>query len=271
MTPFLRNIVQMAPLAPLAVDRVRAARAARGLVAVFDVDGVLAAIVERPELAEVTPPFLEQLTALACRADTLVGIVSGRPLDQVERLAGVDGAWLSGLHGAARRQPDGTVSHAWTMVAERHADALEAGLRTVLGDAPGVRFERKGPVIALHVRGASAEVSAAVAAAARAQCPDGWEVIPGRRVFELRPEGLPNKGDAVRWLADQRPGAAVLYVGDDTTDEDAFATLGSGDFPVLVDPLAGAVERGPAVLATRARYALPSQASVQGLLAALAA
>jgi trehalose 6-phosphate phosphatase len=189
----------------------------------------------------------------------------------VERLAGVEGAWLSGLHGAARRQPDGTVSHAWTMVAERHADHLEAMLHVEIGAQPGVRFERKGPVIAVHVRGAAPEVTAAVEASVRAQCPAGWEVVPGRRVFELRPEGLPNKGDAVRWLADQRAGAAVLYVGDDTTDEDAFATLGSGDFPVLVDPLAGAIERGGTVLATQARYMLPSQASVAGLLAALAA
>jgi trehalose-phosphatase len=261
----------MAPLAPLAVDLVCAARRARGLVAVFDVDGVLAAIVDRPELARVEPEVLESLAALARRSDTLLGIVSGRPLEQVERLAGVEGAWLSGLHGAARRQPDGTVSHAWTMVAERHADHLEAMLHVEIGAQPGVRFERKGPVIAVHVRGAAPEVTAAVEASVRAQCPAGWEVVPGRRVFELRPEGLPNKGDAVRWLADQRAGAAVLYVGDDTTDEDAFATLGSGDFPVLVDPLAGAIERGGTVLATQARYMLPSQASVAGLLAALAA
>jgi trehalose-phosphatase len=133
-----------------------------------------------------------------------------------------------------------------------------------------VRFERKGPVVAVHVRGATAEVTAMVEASVRAQCPAGWEVVPGRRVFELRPEGLPNKGDAVRWLAGQREGAAVLYVGDDTTDEDAFATLGGGDFPVLVDPFAGAIERGGTVLATHARYALPAQPSVQGLLDALA-
>ncbi|MCW5890138.1 MAG: trehalose-phosphatase [bacterium] len=261
----------MAPLMPLVPGEVSAAREARGLVAVFDVDGVLAAIVERPELAQVAPAVLERLATLAQRADTLVGVVSGRPLPQVEELAGVAGAWLSGLHGAARRQPDGTVSHAWTMVAERHADVLEAALHVAIGAPPGVRFERKGPVVALHVRGADPAATAAVEEAVRAHCPAGWEVVPGRRVFELRPEGLPNKGDAVRWLAGQRPGAAVLYVGDDTTDEDAFATLGRGDFPVLVDPLAGAVERGGAVLATQARFTLPSQTSVQALLDALAA
>ncbi len=108
-------------------------------------------------------------------------------------------------------------------------------------------------------------------AAVRALCPEGWTVLEGRRVAELRPRGLPTKADAVRWIAAARPSAVVLYVGDDATDEDAFRALRARDFPVLVDAARAHAERAVSPSTTAARFSLPNPRAVHGLVARLAA
>ena len=101
------------PTRPLDVAQVLAARRTRGLVTVWDVDGTLAPIAPTPEEARVPPATRQALRRLARRADTLVAVVSGRPLAQVERLVGGSNLWLSGLHGGARRAPGRPVRHFW--------------------------------------------------------------------------------------------------------------------------------------------------------------
>jgi trehalose 6-phosphate phosphatase len=119
----------------------------------------------------------------------------------------------------------------------------------------------------VHVRAASpAGRRAARRIVARLTPPDRL-LLAGRRVLELAPIGRPTKGDAVRWIAARRAGAPILYVGDDTTDEDAFAALGPGDFPVRVMHRERPSERGR----SRARYRLAGPAAVSALVAALAA
>jgi trehalose 6-phosphate phosphatase len=85
-------------------------------------------------------------------------------------------------------------------------------------------------------------------------------------VIEFRPARCPTKGDAVRWIARQRPGAAVLYVGDDATDEDAFSALGAGDFGVLVDAERARRERPGGGRRTHARHRLTGPAAVARLI-----
>src|SRR5262249_16833535 len=108
-----RTMRRRSPVPPLDVAHVLEVRAARGLVAVFDVDGVLAPIAPTPDAARVPPATRRALRLLARRADTVVGIVSGRPLEQVDRLVGHGGFWRAGLHGAARRGPDDPVRLLW--------------------------------------------------------------------------------------------------------------------------------------------------------------
>jgi hypothetical protein len=89
--------------------RLVAIRRQRGLVAIFDLDGALAPIAPTPESARVSSTTRRALRALARRADTTVGVVSGRHLYQVERLIGAGGLWIAGLHGYVRRAPAGRV------------------------------------------------------------------------------------------------------------------------------------------------------------------
>jgi trehalose-phosphatase len=253
------------PTRPLDVAQVLAARRTRGLVTVWDVDGTLAPIAPTPEEARVPPATRQALRRLARRADTLVAVVSGRPLAQVERLVGGTSFWLSGLHGGARRAPGGPVRHFWGPTAYRRGSRLAHDLAEALAGVPGVRIEPKGPVVAVHVRGVDAAGRARARTVVRQARPTGWQVLEGRRVLELRPRRLPTKADAVRWIAARRPGAAVLYVGDDTTDEDAFAVLGREHFPVRVESRRARAERGAAVR-THARWRVAGHAGVARLI-----
>jgi trehalose 6-phosphate phosphatase len=255
---------------PLDVARVLDARRARGLVAVFDLDGTLAPIAPTPEAARVAPATRRALRRLARRADTVVGIVSGRPLADLERMIGRGGFWLAGLHGAVRLAPGEAVRQLWSREVQEAGLRLARALATSLDGVPGVRIEPKGPVVAVHTRAASPAGRARVRNVVSALRPAGWTLLEGRRVVELRPEGLPNKGDAVQWIAAHRPDAAVLYVGDDATDEDAFRALRRGDFAVAVDPSGARAERGPAAGATHASFALGGTDTVGALVERLA-
>jgi trehalose 6-phosphate phosphatase len=247
--------------------RLCAARRARGLIAIFDLDGTLARIAATPSRARVPAHTRRALARLAARADTTVGIVSGRPLAAVARLVGVRGLWVVGLHGYARRAPGGRTQRLWTRAAERQARALAARLRRALAGVRGARVELKGPLVAVHVRAAEPAGRRAARRIVARLRPPGHLLLEGRRVLELGPADRPTKADAVRWIAAGRPGSAILYVGDDTTDEQAFQALGPEDFPVRVVHR----ERPSGSGRSRARYRLADPAAVAALIAALAA
>jgi trehalose 6-phosphate phosphatase len=255
---------------PLDVARVLAARRGRGLVAVFDVDGTLAPIAPTPADARVPPETRRALRRLARRGDTLVGIVSGRPIAQVARLVG-PGLWLAGLHGAVRRAPGGRVVHLWSDEVARTGALLARSLAASLREVPGVLIEPKGPVVAVHVRAASPAGRARARNLVARSRPDRWSLLEGRRVFELRPDGLPGKGEAVQWIAAGRPGAAILYAGDDATDEDAFHAMRRDDFSVLVGAARARRERPRDRSDTAALFTLPDTTAVAQLIEVLGA
>jgi trehalose 6-phosphate phosphatase len=91
----------------------------------------------------------------------------------------------------------------------------------------GIRTEDKGPIVALHWRGAPNEAAAESLAHEIANEAKWKGLIPhrGRKVFEIRPNVAINKGIAVASLITSRPIEAALYGGDDRTDVDAFAAL----------------------------------------------
>jgi trehalose-phosphatase len=256
------------PVQALDVRHLLAARRRRGLIAIFDLDGTLAPIAPRPGAARVPQATRRALRALARRPDTIVGIVSGRPLAQVERRVGRGALWLAGLHGCTRRAPRRHVERLWSPLAARRGRALAAVLRAALAPIEGVWVEHKGPLVALHVRGAERLGANRARSVLLTMVPRGWALLEGRRVIEVRPARHPTKADAVRWIRRARRGAAVLYVGDDATDEDAFRALGPRDFAVLVDDPRAARERHRR--STQARYRVPSPGAVAHLVDQLA-
>lgn len=179
---------------------------------VLDLDGTLAPIAPRPELAEVPESTRRELARLAGRY-RLVACLSGRPGAQAAGLVGVEGVRYVGNHGL-ELHPD----HA--------ALALEvARFRRTLADAWPV--EDKVLSLSLHYREAEDEAAAraALEPIARQASEVGLDPRWGRKVLEIRPRVEADKGTAVRALLADPELRLALYAGDDTTDLDAFRGL----------------------------------------------
>ncbi len=186
--------------------------------------------------------------------------------------------FLAGIHGYEARTPGGRVGRRWTTAEEHAGTRLHRTLDAAFRGSSRIRTERKGPVVAVHTRGASPAERRLVRATVRRLRPAGHRLLEGRRVLEVRPASAPTKADAVRWIATARPGAALLYVGDDTTDEDAFRALSNGDVAVLVGGARSAAEQeGRRSMRRRRsspralRFGLSGPAAVGRLIARLAA
>ncbi len=202
-------------------------RAKPGRAAVLtDVDGTLAPIVERPEQAGVPTEARAVLEKLSERYG-LVGCISGRRAAEARRLVGVEGIACSGNHGLelllpGEEQPRMNPA----LVRPDAAASFIAGLDGEALAGAGIRSEDKGPIQALHWRGAADESAAEALARRLAQRASEAGLHPhlGRKVLELRPLAEVGKDRAVRALLSTALSLAV-YAGDDTTDLDAFRGL----------------------------------------------
>jgi trehalose 6-phosphate phosphatase len=230
-----------------------------GTALFLDFDGTLVELAEAPDLIHVPVALPGLLARLAERLGGRLAIVSGRAMADLERHLGRSGLAVSGSHGLELRLPDG----------RGLAGPDPAGLAGVrqeiarFADAiPGLLVEEKPASIAVHYRRApeqAARVAAFLAALAERA---GLAVQRGKMVVELRPHGA-DKGDALRRIMAEPPfaGARPLFVGDDLTDEDAFAAAAAlGGAGVLV----GAPRE------TAARWRLPDVAAVAAWLEAAA-
>jgi trehalose 6-phosphate phosphatase len=193
-----------------------------------DVDGTLAPIVERAAEAAVPAAAREALAALAERY-ALVGCISGRRAEEARRLVGLDTLAYAGNHGLELLLPGEATPRPDPSVAGRETDATEFLAAADGGRlaAVGLRHEDKGPIQALHWRGAGDEAVAESRAreianeAGRAGLEPRW----GRKVLELRPAGGGGKDGAVASLLADAELDRATYAGDDRTDLDAFRRL----------------------------------------------
>lgn len=195
----------------------------------FDVDGTLAPIVERPADARV-PGDVRDLVARLDRDYALVACVSGRRAADARRVVGLDHLTYVGNHGYELLAPNGTDPELNPAAAERASRpaAFLAELDWAELERLGVRAEDKGPIQALHWRGATDEAGAEAAVREIGGRAQAAGLVPrwGRKVLELRPVAGVDKGSAVhRLLVERAPLAAALYAGDDRTDLDAFRAL----------------------------------------------
>lgn len=239
----------------------------------FDVDGTLAPIVERADLARVPPEATRRLADLTDRY-AVVACISGRAAVDAKRLVGVGRIAYAGSHGAELLRP-GNLKPTTLPEFERYRDPVHAFVSTHDGDplrVLGVRVEDKGPIMGLHWRGAPDEDAAEarlrqVASEAEA---GGLATHWGRKVLEVRPPVPVTKARAVEELI--RDARVALYAGDDLTDLDAFDALDAaverGDLDAAVRVGVSSAE-GPAAIQERADVVVPGPAGVQAVLDAL--
>jgi len=214
----------------------------------LDVDGTLAPIVARPELASVPEETRAELKRLVARY-ALVACISGRTGEDAARVVGVAGAVYVGVHGL-ELAPE----------AERWRGPLREFAESV--DWP---VEDKGLAIVFHYRQAEDEEAALAVLRGVAQRATalGLQAQFGRKVLEVRPPVAADKGTAVRTLLEQRGLRRALYAGDDTTDLDAFRGLDALDVAVRI---AVASAEGPPALREAADLVVESPAQLVELL-----
>jgi trehalose 6-phosphate phosphatase len=223
----------------------------------LDLDGTLAPIEARPD--DVV--FDARRAELVARLERLMGgalaVISGRGLADVDRILGGAPACVGAVHGLVRRSPAGGLVQAAPSPRLKEA-RLE--LRALVEAWPGLLLEDKELSVAVHYRAAPEAEEAVKAAAARLAGRTGLQLQAGTMVCELRTPGG-GKGEALRAFMREQPfaGRRPVMVGDDLTDEDAFAAAAAASgFGVLVGP----------ARPTAAHYRLESVEAVGAWLAA---
>jgi len=238
------------------------------LALLLDYDGTLTPIVRRPEEATLTAEMRSLLSALAEYCS--VAIVSGRDRRDAEQMVQLENLVYAGSHGFDIRGPDGLeMQQQEAREALPELDAAERALRRRLAPIGGARLERKKFAIAVHYREVSGEerirqvedaVDATLAEGA------GLRKRGGKKIFELQPDVAWDKGHAVSWLREalglDRPDVAVMYLGDDVTDEDAFRVLSEKEKGM-------GIRVGEPDAATQALYSLRNCDEVEEFLRAL--
>ena len=256
---------------PLVADRaddVRTRAAGRTVAAFLDYDGTLTPIVEDYTKAVLSEEMRAAVAALA--EHCTVGVVSGRDVDVVRRLVGLEPVYYAGSHGFDIRGPRG-----WSQRLEKGVECLpdidrtERALRSRLAGISGHAVERKRFSIAVHYRRVAPDDVARIEAIVDDVLAEHRRLRKGhgKKVFRIQPDIGWHKGRAVLWLLEQlqldRPDVLPIYVGDDITDEDAFHVLSGRGVSVVV--------RDPEDRRTSADYALADVDDVRRFLQFLTA
>jgi len=228
--------------------------ASRDALVAFDFDGTLSPIVADPADAEIGADTASLLDEVARRYP--VAVISGRAVaDVTARLRGARVAAVVGNHGI---EPS-----SWMHDAAAAVDAWAPALSAGLAGRDGVLVENKRHSLSVHYRHAPSTQEARRAIHEVVErLPGAVRVVDGHMVVNVVLEGAPHKGDALRTLAARFTATAVLFAGDDVTDEDAFAVLTDDDSLGVRVCRTGR---------TSARWFIPTQPDVDRLLAELLA
>jgi len=222
-------------------DDLTALAATPRLVVALDFDGTASPLVPDPMAARALPEVAAQVERLAALPDTVVAYVSGRSMHDLRVITehtDDSAIALAGSHGAQYWFPGDD--------ADAAADATEDGTREELWEAAkpiieryeGAEFEPKTFGMGVHTRRADRETEERVFAEIDALVAERfphWRRRAGHRVLEFssRTEG---KDAAMAALRERFDATAILFAGDDVTDEDAMRVLQPGDLGVRVGP-----------------------------------
>ena len=211
-------------------------RAAGLVLLLSDYDGTLTPIVGNPKDALLSPEVREKLSILAEKPAFSVGIVSGRILSELKTLVGIENIYYAGNHGLEIEGPGLSFIHEAARETQQDIKDLAAQLASLLKDIDGVIVENKGLSLSVHYRLVKESEQGAVTETFQQLVSpylrDGKiRVGTGKKVFEVRPSVDWHKGKAVETIKERIEAtlgardSLVIYMGDDTTDEDAFRII----------------------------------------------
>jgi len=247
-------------------------RAASHILLLSDYDGTLTPIVGRPQDAVLSPGVRDKLSDLARKPDFSVGIVSGRSMSDLKSMAAIEGIYYAGNHGLEIEGPDLRYVSRDAELARATIKDLAGQLAAALESIAGIIIEDKGLSLSVHYRLVKeAEHNVVVGTFKRVASPLANEakirITSGKKVMEVRPPVDWDKGKAVESIRREIRSLLKLervltvYLGDDTTDEDAFK--------VLQRPEGWSVFVGQENPSSAADYFLNSTAEVEEFLSRL--
>ncbi|NYD78800.1 trehalose-phosphatase [Arthrobacter cupressi] len=218
------------------LEAVRTIAETEQLLVAMDFDGTISPIVDHAGEARPLPRSAAAFAELAALPRTTTALISGRALSSLRAVAAPPAATLLiGSHGAEAWLGPGSAG----LRLEPDQEALLAEVRGILAEivaiAPGTLLEDKPAGVVLHTRTADDDVAEDAVEAARTALQDkhGVYLKDGKRVLETSVVHA-SKGEALAFLRQATGATAVLFAGDDVTDEDALARLHPGDVGVKV-------------------------------------
>jgi trehalose-phosphatase len=216
----------------------------RHLLLLTDYDGTLAELAPRPAEAFVTDLVRAQVAALAVLQSVTFGVVSGRRLPDVRERIGPAAEFVAGLHGLEILGPNAVFQHQALDAVAPVLQHINAAAQRELAWCPGVLLEDKTYALTCHVRLAPPELAGRALEEFEAIAEPQLEahvlkVLMGVKALELLPSVDWHKGRASEWIrnrvqVDRSEPVSIVYLGDDRTDEDAFAALGDDDVVIGV-------------------------------------
>ena len=224
----------------------------RNTLIALDYDGTLAPIAPLPHLATL-PDTTRALLVRIARHYPVIVLTGRSRRDALHLLAGVPVLEVIGSHGA--EQPGSPIGRFLALV-EQWRHQLADKLKTVAG----TNIEDKKYSLAVHYRQSDDPASAHQSIRDAASELKGARIVGGKKVVNVVPEGAPDKGAALLAALDRLGCERAVFIGDDETDESAFAVAASAPiFTIRVgeDP------------ASRAGHYLRSQKEIDALLEAM--
>jgi len=236
----------------------RVAEASR-LAIFLDFDGTLSPIVSNPEDAQLGPQLRPILQELAGRDDISIAVISGRALTDVRQRVGIDGLVYAGNHGLEAESDSVSYRNPEAEALRRELKCTLLQLKLALSETDGLEIEDKGLTLAVHFRRVTEHLhdwvrSVTFGSVGRSR---SFHCQEGKLVIDIKPQIEWNKGYAIQWILKEvlSSEALPIYIGDDVTDEDAFAAIREG----ITIRVGDSIE-------TEAQYTLPDVASVAQFL-----
>ena len=214
------------------------------LLLLTDFDGTLSELVAMPDEATVSTAVRAEMAALSALDSVTFGVVSGRRLVDVEARVHPVAEFVAGLHGLEIRGVNAEFHHQALHAVVPVVDGVVRLARRQLSWCPGIYIEDKAYAVTCHVRLSPRDLGDRALeefeALARPQLEARvLRALAGARALELLPCVDWHKGRAVAWIRERVSAhissqVRVVYLGDDRTDEDAFAALREEDIAIGV-------------------------------------
>ncbi len=203
---------------------------ANHLLLCLDFDGTLTPLAQNSSEVSLPLRLKDLLASLSGRKSVSVAVISGRERGDLQARIDVAGLTYAGNHGLEISSPGHLFVEPKSIECTTALRQLAADLKTKLEPIQGVVVEDKGLTISVHYRQAAPEEVEQVRRIVHATLAGSdhpFQLSTGDKAFEICPRVYWNKGTAVAWVKEQvaKPDALVIYIGDDVTDEDAFAAL----------------------------------------------